>query len=137
MFNVYGDGVFLETVNDNSPATLAEFAALGYANVEARPMGDLIQGDGAKEAESFFMPPPPAEIVWPDGFDNPEQWEKQISEQSAREAEKEKREAEEQAALLKSFQDEVEEDEKESGHFMEGAEGKKAFHEKSKKEQGE
>ena len=71
MFNVYGDGVFLDTVANNSPATLAQFHGLGYEEVEARPVGDLIEGDGAKEAESFYMPPPPAEIPFPAWMNDP------------------------------------------------------------------
>lgn len=88
MFRIYGDGVFLETVKDNSPATLAEFAALGYENVTARPVGELFQGterEAEKMAEGWQMPPPPAEIAWPAGFDDAEGWEKKVLEEAERE----------------------------------------------------
>lgn len=100
MFRIYGDGVFLETTKDNSPATLAEFKALGYDNVTARPVEDLFDGteEGAEKAAEKWSPPAPAApIEWPKGFDNAEEWENRVM-----------REAEERDALAASFQDETE-----------------------------
>lgn len=106
MFNVYGDGIFLERVADNSPATLAEFSALGYDKVEARPVGEGF--DGTEEqaeavAEKWEMPAPPAEIAWPAGFDNPDEWEKKCAEEVAQ-----------RESLAKSFEEEIETEEEES-----------------------
>lgn len=160
MFNVYatqamnGEGftmreptpIFLETVVSANEATLDEFRALGYTGVFAVPVSDLATQADAEKQEKFlfpsddegahktYVPPQPAPAIeWPSGFENPEEWEKTVAEQSQREA----KEAEEQAALLKSFQDEVNEEETETGHSMENAEGEKALYEKTKKEQGE
>ena len=71
MFNVYGDGVFLDMVADNSPATLAQFHALGYDNVEARHVVDLIEGDGVKEAEGYKPAKSAPAAEWPKWMEDP------------------------------------------------------------------
>jgi len=76
MFRIYGDGVFLETVANDSPEMLAEFRALGYDKVEVRPVSDLFEGKQTEEeaerlAEKEYMPPPPAEIVFPEWMNDP------------------------------------------------------------------
>ncbi len=106
MFNVYatqamnGEGftmreptpIFLETVVSANEATLDEFRALGYTGVFAVPMEkpDLSE----KEIEGWKPPQPAPAIEWPSGFENPEEWEKTVAEQSQREAEEKKREEE-------------------------------------------
>jgi hypothetical protein len=100
MFNVYGDGVFLDTVADNSPATLAEFSALGYDKVEARPVGEGFDGTEAeaeKVADKWTLFLPFDEIAWPAGFDNADEWEAKVMAEAA-----------ERDALAESFKDETE-----------------------------